>query len=173
MTLSFDAGPFAEWSRLGYVSEGARSLPAMRWVFLLVPTFAGLAAGRVMRSRGVGVAAASTGFGAAWGIALAAVAVLLRVEVLSSFSIGSLAAGGGADIDPVIALLSGFVWGSVTSAIGYIAFGEPQPSTPTPGFPEPAAPVQPVPARVCPSCGATVPAGDRFCAACGGAVAST
>jgi hypothetical protein len=177
MSVSLDAGPLAQWTRLGYTPEGA-SLPPTRWLFLLVPLLGGFFAGRAMRGRSNSVASAAVAFGVAWGAAMAVLAAMLRVEVLSSFSLGSLDAGGGASVPPLLALLLGFVWGSVMSAVGMlVGTSATVPAVPVapvasvaPISPvAPAAPVAPV-VPACASCGSVLTPGDRFCAACGAAV---
>jgi hypothetical protein len=171
MVLNFDAGPLREWARLGYVPAGAGSLPAVRWLFVLVPIIAGIAAGRRMRSDTSDVVRASAVFGVAWGILLAALAVMLRVEILSTFAITELAPGGFARINPFVALVMGAVVGGTMCAIGMLTPTRDARSV-TEIAPEIWAPVQPTeppaPApRACASCGAPIPAGDAFCGSCG------
>ena len=174
MGVALDAGPLSGFTRLGYLPEGSSSLPNSRWVFLLVPIVAGVAAGRVIKRR-LGVASnvsAAAAFGLVWGAALAILAFLLRVRVLSSFSLGSLAAGGGASINPLVTFVFGTVWGGVMSFIGMATTSTPeQPLTPaleTIAAVTPEEPVQPsVSQRMCPGCGQLVPEDDRFCGSCG------
>ncbi len=173
MQVALDAGPLSGFTRVGYVPQGSSSLPTTRWLFVLVPIAAGVAAGRMIKRRlgdrsDVSAAAA---FGVVWGVALGVLAFLLRVRVLSSFSVGSLAAGGGASINPVVALVFGTVLGSVTSYVGMVtAKATTHPLTPpleTIASVTPAAPAEP---RACPSCGKAVPENDRFCGSCGQAL---
>jgi hypothetical protein len=167
LNIALDAGPLSGFTRLGYMPEGSTLSPA-RWLFVLVPVLACIVAGRAMRRRlgGVGAGAAALGFGAVWGLALAALAVLLRVRVLSNFSVGSLEAGGGASIQPLLALGLGFVLGTVLSYIGMVSGGgasgpaDVATHAPAGALPESGA-------AKCGNCGRPLPPGDRFCSACG------
>lgn len=162
MDTSFTAGPLSEWSRVGYTSD---FLPSTKWALALVPLVAGFAAGRVMRRKSGG-ASLAVAFGAVWGLGLGALAVLLRVRVLSSFDLGSLGAGGGASIDPLLAAVLGFAIGTVTSFIGIIS-GNREPRA-EPVMTQPVAEqVPPTQPRACPACGRPVAAADRFCSSCG------
>ena len=184
MNIDLDAGPLSGFTRIGYMPEGAE-LSAARWLFILVPILAGVAAGRAMRRRverkNFGTSAAA--FGLAWGIGLVALAVLLRVNVLSNFDIGALEAGGGLSINPLVALAFGFGAATILSYLG-MSFGKPQEPVAAPQ-PAPSATVAseplaatspaalgatpPVRSTVgkCASCGSQLPTNDRFCSACG------
>lgn len=175
MNVALDAGPLSGFTRLGYVPQGSSSLPSSRWLFLLVPVVAGVAAGRVIKRRlGVGSnVTAAAAFGLVWGAALAVLALLLRVRVLSSFSLGSLAAGGGTSINPFVTFVFGTVWGGVTSFVGMATTSAPeQPLTPALETIAAVAKEEPIEAsspgqRMCPGCGQLVPEDDRFCGSCG------
>ncbi len=185
MNIDLDAGPLSGFTRIGYIPSGAE-LSAARWLFILVPILACIAAGRAMRNhvdrKNLWTSAAV--FGLAWGVVLAALAVLLRVNVLSNFDIGSLEGGGGMSINPLAALAFGVGAATILSLVG-MSFGKPtapiaeapQP-IPTPAV-APERVVAPPPGAVgvtpavqptvgkCGSCGRPLPADDRFCSACG------
>lgn len=156
MTLSFDAGPFAGWSSLSY---GTTDLTWARWLFVVVPVVAGVAAGRAMRRRTSSMGASFL-FGGVWGLCFGVLALLLRVEVASSFSLASIAPGGGARITPVLALAAGLVLGTGTSAIGMLSLRRTPQTSQLTG----------TGTMACPSCGATIPPGDRFCSSCGATI---
>jgi hypothetical protein len=170
LAVAFTAGPLAGWSRIGYVPAGQTSLSPARFVFVLVPLLSCLYAGRAMKRhvRRSDAGRAAVTFGLLWGAALAVLALVLRVRVLSSFDIASLEAGGGASINALFAFVSGTVIATVLSYAGMVSgpeFFGPQDATARAGATPPAlsAP-RPV---VCEACGSQVPSGDAFCGACG------
>jgi hypothetical protein len=163
MRVALDAGPLSDFTRLGYFPSGRELSPA-RFVFVLVPVLATIAAGRVIAKRTRDPVACLV-FGAAWGIALGAIAAMLRVEILSDFSIGSLAAGGRASISPAAAAAAAFAIGTVGSLVGMRTerrvVDDPVPHVAAPTTGESGS---------CPTCGGAVPVGDSFCGACGARV---
>jgi hypothetical protein len=191
MQIALDAGPLAEWTQIGYLTQGERTLSPARWLFVLVPLLGGIAAGRVMRKRVSSADAFRVAalFGVLWGIALTVLTLLLRVRVLSNFSLTSLESAGSVAIDPLITLLLSSVWGGITAYIGLVAGSEaeigPTVEEPVPMEPAPAAPelraaieapvvapsvAMPAGERRCANCGRRVPEGDRFCMSCGTAL---
>ncbi len=188
MNIDLGAGPLSGFTQIGYMPEGAE-LSAARWLFILVPILAGIAAGRAMRKRvdGKNFGTSAAAFGLMWGIALAALAVLLRVKVLSNFDIGALEAGGGLSINPLAALAFGFGTATILSYLS-MSFGKPQElvaavSQPVPSpavaservVATPPAAVAVTPAvqptvGKCANCGSPLPTDDRFCSACGAPV---
>lgn len=170
MSVALDAGPLSGFTRIGYLPEGEGTLPVSRWLFVVVPIAAGVAAGRVLK-RHLGDRSdvnAAAMFGVVWGLVLAALAFLVRVRVLSSFSIGSLAAGGAASINPFVAFVFGAVVAGVSSYIGMATIrGGPEHGM-TPALEAIAATsAQDAATQSCHGCGATVPPTDRFCGSCG------
>lgn len=157
LAVSLGAGSLSRFSTIGYLA-GGESLPTTRWLFVIVPLAAGVFAGRRLRARLGGRAVPACAlFGLLWGGVLAVLALLLRVEVLSSFTIGSLRAGGGVEINPVWAFVAGAVLATLLSLGGAALPGR-----------EPAeVPAAPPSGIRCPACGEVVPAGDRFCGSCG------
>jgi hypothetical protein len=95
-----------------------------------------------------------------WGIALTALAFMLRVRMLSSFEIGALGAGGGAAINVVVTFAAGTVAGTALSYVGLVAGRDREPDAPVVA----AAADRP---RTCEACGSAVPSGDAFCGVCG------
>ncbi len=128
MDVALDAGPFTGWERMDLLHVGAAgeaAHPAL-WLLVAVPLAAGVIAGRGMRRSGVGIAPAAAGFGALWGLTMAVLAMLLRVRVLSSFSVGDLALGGGTAVfDPLASLVLGMLWGGVAAGAGAAMAGGP------------------------------------------------
>lgn len=120
--VALDAGPFAGWSRVAlfHVGPGAGAAPAAAWAVLLLPAVVGVWAGRSL-SRRTSLRPLDIGwrFGGLWGLTLAVLALLLRVRVLSSFSLGGIELGGGhATVDPLMAALAGAGWGAVSALAG-------------------------------------------------------
>jgi hypothetical protein len=99
--------------------------PILLPLVAVIPIAAGVVAGRFIRVRSeISNAAIAVRFGMLWGLTLALLSLLLRVRVLSSFSVGALdLGGGGAAFDPLIALAVGAVWGTATSYAGARFFG--------------------------------------------------
>jgi len=92
-------------------------------------------------------------YGALWALTIALLALLLRVRVLSAFSVGSLDLGGGsAAVDPLIALVLGFVWGAPSAWIGARRAAAHDPGEPM---------------WTCPTCDMQNTQSDRFCVSCG------
>jgi hypothetical protein len=193
MQIALDAGPLAEWTQIGYLTRGERALSPARWLFVLVPLLGGIAAGRVMRKRVAGADAFRVAalFGVLWGIVLTMLTLLLRVRVLSNFSVTSLESGGSVAIDPLITLVLSSVWGGITAYIGLVAgseveigptIEEPVPVEPALATPEsharaieppvvaPSVAMPPTAQRRCANCGGRVPEEDRFCMSCGTAL---
>ncbi len=160
MHMALDAGPLTGWERmdlLNFSTGGGAPLPLL--LGALIPLAAGVIAGRFCRRRSVlSSPSIALRFGALWGLTLALLALLLRVRVLSSFSVGSLdLGGGGAAFDPLIALTLGFIWGCATSYLGARTIRVPI-SGPT----EDAALTW-----ECAECGITNASDDVFCVSCG------
>ena len=152
MSVALDAGPFTGWERMNFLSVGTSgdAAPPFVWLLLLIPIAAGVVAGRFARRRaamsGVGIALR---YGALWGLTLAVLALLLRVRVLSSFSVGGLdLGGGGAAFDPLVALAFGLVLGTLSAYAG-------------------TRTVRIVGMWVCPVCGISNSRSDRYCVSCG------
>jgi hypothetical protein len=156
MAIALDAGPFTGWERMDFLHVGVAgtAAPAALWLLALVPVAAGVVAGRFVRRRSsLPPPAIAVRFGALWGLTLALLTLLLRVRVLSSFSVGSLDLGGGsAAFDPLIALALGFVWGTVSAFLGA-------------QLTRPAHAGEEI--WTCPSCGISNTDDDRFCVSCG------
>lgn len=152
MAIALDAGPFTGWERMDllHAGVGGESAPVALWLLALVPITAGIVAGRfIARRSALAPVHIALRFGALWAFTLALLSLLIRVRVLSSFSVGALDLGGGsAAIDPLVALVLGFGWGSVSSFIGAHTVHEPGRWT-------------------CPDCSMTNTDGDRFCVSCG------
>jgi hypothetical protein len=167
MDVAFSAGPLARFTSIGYVPAGAELSPA-RWVFVLVPVLTALAAGRAMRKHvdRSDAARAAAVFGVLWGIALAVLALLLRVRILSSFDIAAIEAGGGATINAILAFVLGTVIAGVLAYVGLVTARDESRATQAP------APVIPQRFRTCEACGSEVPVGDSFCGVCGRPVAT-
>jgi hypothetical protein len=160
MHVALDAGPLTGWERmdlLNFSTGGGAPLPLL--LGALIPLAAGVIAGRFCRRRSdLSQPSIAWRFGGLWGLTLALLALLLRVRVLSSFSVGSLdLGGGGAAFDPLIALTLGFIWGCATSYIGARTI-----RVPTPGPSEDAALTW-----ECAECGITNASDDYFCVSCG------
>jgi hypothetical protein len=162
MAVALDAGPFTGWERVDLLNVGASgdAAPPVVWLALLIPLAAGLVAGRFARRRSsYPVAQIALRFGALWGLTLAVFSLLLRVRVLSSFSVGGLDLGGGsAAFDPLVALGAGFVFGTLAAFIG--ASSVRVPALVTVGAPADA--------WTCANCGITNTTDDKFCVSCGG-----
>ncbi|MEX0874487.1 MAG: hypothetical protein WD646_12400 [Actinomycetota bacterium] len=121
MNVALDAGPLTGWERMDLLHFGVGGdAPVLLPLVALIPIAAGVVAGRFIRSRTeISNAAIALRFGMLWGLTLALLSLLLRVHVLSSFSVGALdLGGGGAAFDPLIALVLGAVWGTATSYVG-------------------------------------------------------
>lgn len=157
MSIALDAGPFTGWERLDFFNVGAAgtAMPAT-WVALVVPLAAGIVAGRFARRRtAYSDAGVALRLGVLWGLSLAVLAMLLRVRVLSSFSVGGLDLGGGsAAFDPLIALATGVATGTVAAFVGTRAGAR-------------AATVAADESWTCASCGIANVNDDRFCISCG------
>jgi hypothetical protein len=156
MAVALDAGPFTGWERMDFLNVGASgdAAPPFVWLALLIPIAAGVVAGRFARRRArspnLGIAVR---YGLLWGLTLAVFALLLRVSVLSSFSVGGLdLGGGGAAFDPLVALATGAVLGTIAAYLGTrsVSAQEAVPAT-----------------WVCQGCGITNATQDRFCVSCG------
>lgn len=166
MAMSFAAGPFARFSQIGYATTGDATISPARFVFVIVPVLSLIAAGRAMRKhvpRSDALRAAAA-FGVVWGVVLAAVALMLRVKIVTTFDIAALDAGGGATINAAFAFVAGTVLGGVLSYIGLVT-GRDYFIPPAPAAPDG------VRARACDACGSEIPAGDSFCGVCGRPVA--
>jgi hypothetical protein len=152
MAIALDAGPFTGWERMDLFHAGVAgsSAPEALWLLVIVPIVAGVVAGRFIgRRTALPAARVAVRFGSLWGLSLALMALLLRVRVLSSFSVGALDLGGGsAAIDPLVALVLGFVWGTPTAFIGARSVHDPGRWT-------------------CPECAMANTESDRFCVSCG------
>jgi hypothetical protein len=153
MAVSLDAGPFTGWERMDLLSVGTagEAAPPYMWLVALLPVAAGIVAGRFARRRAaMPYAGIALRYGALWGLSLAVLALLLRVRVLSSFSVGSLdLGGGGAAFDPLVALAFGLIIGTVSAYIG-------------------ARSVRAGSVWTCAACGITNSGSDRYCVSCGG-----
>jgi hypothetical protein len=169
MVVALDAGPFTGWERMDLLHFGAGSSPKVLVLGALVPVAAGVVAGRFCRRRsslsGAGIALR---FGALWGLTLALLALLLRVRVLSSFSVGSVdLGGGGAAVDPLVALVLGFVWGTATAYIGALTTRAGRSVESIRGALSSLARSDPSPSTwSCPACGMPNATEDRFCVSC-------
>jgi hypothetical protein len=156
MAVSLDAGPFTGWERMDLLNVGASgdAAPPYVWLALAIPLAAGVVAGRFARRRsslpGAGIAVR---YGVLWGLSLAVLALLLRVRVLSSFSVGGLdLGGGGAAFDPLVALVCGAAVGTIAAFIGTRTVATRTSSDET---------------WSCPACGIVNARSDRFCVSCG------
>ncbi len=122
MSIALDAGPFTGWERMDLLHFGVSgsASPKVLLIGVLVPIVSGVVAGRFCRRRSdLSAGAIAVRIGALWGLSLAVLAMLVRVRALSSFSVGAIDLGGGsAAFDPLVALVVGFAWGSVTSFVG-------------------------------------------------------
>lgn len=167
MITAFAAGPFERISQIGYAASGEVTVSPARFVFLMVPVLSLIAAGRVMRRYlpRADAARAAAAFGIAWGVLLAAIALMLRVRVVTTFEITGLQAGGGATINALFAFAAGTLAAAVLSYVGLVTGRE---------YVIASAPVaaEPAPMRTCDACGSAVPRNDSFCGACGRPVAS-
>jgi hypothetical protein len=152
MAIALDAGPFTGWERMDLLHAGVAgaSAPKALWLLAVVPVVAGVVAGRFIgRRTALPAFRAALRFGALWGFSLALMALLLRVRVLSSFSVGALDLGGGsAAIDPLVALVLGFAWGTAMAYVGARSVHDPGRWT-------------------CPDCAMANTDSDRFCVSCG------
>ena len=162
MAVAHDAGPFTGWERVDLLNVGASgdAAPPIAWLALAIPLVAGIVAGRFARRRSSYPAIQiALRFGTLWGLSLAVLALLLRVRVLSSFSVGGLDLGGGsAAFDPLVALGAGFVFGTIAALVGARSVRMPA-LVPAGG---------PSATWTCPNCGITNTDDDRFCVSCGG-----
>ncbi len=156
MAVALDAGPFTGWERMDFLNVGPAgdAAPPFVWLSLVLPLAAGLVAGRFARRRstfsGPGIAVR---FGVLWGLTLAVLALLLRVRVLSSFSIGGLdLGGGGASFDPLVALVLGFAVGTIAAYTGVRTIRAAAAAGET---------------WTCPTCGIVNARSDVFCVSCG------
>ena len=156
MAVALDAGPFTGWERVDFLNVGTSggAAPPFVWIVALLPLAAGIVAGRFIRSRSsLTTIAIALRFGALWGLSMAVLALLLRVRVLSSFSVGSLdLGGGGAAFDPLMALVLGAIWGTAGAAFGARISLSSSAATWT-----------------CAECGIGNAEQDRFCVSCGAA----
>ena len=122
MDVALDAGPFTGWERMDLLHFGVSgsASPKVLLVGVVVPIVAGVVAGRFCRRRSqITSGAIAIRIGALWGLTLAVLAMLVRVRVLSSFSVGAVDLGGGsAAFDPLVALVVGALWGTATSFVG-------------------------------------------------------
>lgn len=122
MDVALDAGPFTGWERMDLLRFGVNgsSSPKVLLVGVVVPIVAGIVAGRFCRRRSeLSSGAIAVRVGALWGLTLAVLAMLVRVRVLSSFSVGAVDLGGGsAAFDPLVAMIVGAMWGAATSFVG-------------------------------------------------------
>ncbi len=152
MAIALDAGPFTGWERMDLLHAGVAGSPAPKalWLLAIVPIVAGVVAGRFIgRRTALSASRVALRYAVLWGFSLALMSLLLRVRVLSSFSVGALDLGGGsAAIDPLVALVLGFVWGSPAAFIGARSVHDPGRWT-------------------CPECSMTNTESDRFCVSCG------
>ncbi len=171
LSVALDAGPFTGWERadLLHVGVGGHAAPAAAWLAVVIPITAGVVAGRFCRRRlDLRAEQIAVRFGGLWGLTLAALALLLRVRVLSTFSVGSLdLGGGGVGFDPLFALVVGFLWGTVTSYVG-ARFARVHPDVHH--LRESLATVAsepPLEAWTCPKCEMPNADTDRFCISCG------
>ena len=151
MAIALDAGPFTGWERMDLFHLGVAGRAPFALVLLaIVPVGAGIVAGRfIARRSALPPSRIALRFGVLWGFSLALLSLLLRVRVLSSFSVGALDLGGGsAAVDPLVALVLGFVWGAPAAFIGARTVHDP-------GRWE------------CPDCSMANTDEDRFCVSCG------
>jgi hypothetical protein len=160
MHVALDAGPLTGWERMDLLNfSTGGGAPLALLLGALIPLAAGVIAGRFCRRRSdLSTPSIALRFGALWGLTLALLALLLRVRILSSFSVGSLdLGGGGAAFDPLLSLVLGFVWGTATSYVG--ARTTRGPGSGTSGV---AATTW-----ECAECGITNTSDDVFCVSCG------
>lgn len=154
MAVALDAGPFTGWERVDFLNIGVNggAAPPFVWIVALLPIAVGMTAGRFIRLRSsLTTGAIALRFGALWGLSMAVLALLLRVRVLSSFSVGSLdLGGGGAAFDPLMALVLGAIWGTAGAALGARI-----------------APPATAATWICARCGIANAEADRFCVSCG------
>jgi hypothetical protein len=152
MAIALDAGPFTGWERMDLFHAGVAGGPApvALWALAIVPVVAGVVGGRFIARRStLRPVHVALRFGVLWGFSLGLMSLLLRVRVLSSFSVGALDLGGGsAAIDPLVALLLGFAWGAPAAFVGALAAGD-------------------VTMWRCPECSMANTEDDRFCVSCG------
>lgn len=136
--VALDAGPFTGWERIDlvHVGVGGGAAPWAMWFGLAIPLAAGIVAGRhIARHSTLPPLRAALRTGVLWGLTLAALSLLLRVRVLSSFSVGDVRlGGGGAAIDPLVSLALGFAWGTAATWLGVLTVGGRRA-----GVPEPAS----------------------------------
>lgn len=122
MDVALDAGPFTGWERMDLLHFGVSgsASPKVLLLAVVVPILGGIVAGRFCRRRSeLSAAAIAVRIGGLWGLTLAVLAMLLRVRVLSTFSVGAVDLGGGsAAFDPLVALVVGAMWGTATSFVG-------------------------------------------------------
>jgi hypothetical protein len=151
MAIALDAGPFTGWERMDVLHLGVAGRAPLALVLLaIVPVGAGIVAGRfIARRSALPPSRIALRFGVLWGFSIALLSLLLRVRVLSSFSVGALDLGGGsAAVDPLVALVLGFVWGTPAAFVGARSVHDP-------GRWE------------CPDCSMANTDADRFCVSCG------
>jgi hypothetical protein len=152
MVIALDAGPFTGWERLDLFHAGVAGGPAPAGLLAIaiVPVIAGVVAGRfIARRSALSPVHVALRFGVLWGFSLALLSLLLRVRVLSSFSVGALDLGGGsAAIDPLVALVFGFAWGAPSAFVGALTG-------------------RGTPMWRCPDCDMANTDTDRFCVSCG------
>ncbi len=163
MSVALDAGPFTGWERIDFLHFGAAggAAPKVMWLLAVIPIAAGIVGGRFARRRSdLSPIAVALRYGVLWGLSLAVLAMLLRVRVLSSFSVGALDLGGGsAAFDPLVALGLGTLWGSAAAFIGAWTVSRVARAR--------EATVVPSATWSCGNCGITNAAADRFCVSCG------
>jgi hypothetical protein len=158
MRAALDAGPIAGWASAGLFDFGVGGGPApvYAWAVLVCPVAAGVVAGRfVRRRRAMPVVRIAAGFAVLWGLTLAVLALLVRVRVLSSFSVGDAQlGGGGAAFDPLLALGAGGGWGFLMSYVGARTTSGPELEDAQEAW-------------GCDACGYHNDPHDRFCVSCG------
>ncbi len=173
MGIALDAGPFTGWERMDLLNFGVAGTGAPKPLLaaVIVPIAAGIVAGRFCRRRSLlSDAGIALRFGALWGLTLAVFSLLLRVRVLSSFSVGAVDLGGGSvAFDPLIALVVGAAWGSVSSYVGARWARE---TTGTEGIRAALLSLatgsgHPNGTWACPRCEITNAPEDRYCVSCG------
>lgn len=173
MAIALDAGPFTGWERMNFLNFGVSGSGAPRALLLgvVIPIVSGVVAGRFCRRRTeLSTSRIAVRLALLWGLTLAVLALLLRVRVLSSFSVGELQLGGGsAAFDPLAALLLGFALALVTSYFGALTLPRTtEIESVRAELSSLASGVQGAPATWdCSHCGFPNATEDAFCVSCG------
>lgn len=172
MVVALDAGPFTGWERMDLLHFGAAGsgAPPALVAAAIVPLAAGVVAGRFCARRtSLSPLRIGLRFAALWGLTQAVLALLLRVRVLSSFSVGALDLGGGsAAVDPLVALVVGAAWGAAAGTLGAVTArpaGLRRLRSSLASLASPGARDESL--WTCPGCRMPNTDDDRFCVSCG------